>query len=199
MQASILLGSRSAPPPAPRPLRPPPSCVSTTGCRTPPDPLGFEFVQKSPAGCAALRIISSASARSRTELRESAAACGSFIKPAQVVGVAPHVIESAHSGIGIRERRDIAAIQNRLARRHFRSAHPARQDRFAVQPGQRPQLLRRSVWDPSFAWGARITSTPSRIRDPWPRSRPTGHTAPETRRRGCRSDCCGSSAAAGAV
>ena len=104
------------------------------------DPLGFEFVQKRPAGCAraANHIFGQ---RAIPHGFRSLRQCGSLIKPAQIVGIAPHIIESAHSGIRIRERRDIAAIENSLACRHLNAAHPARKDRFAVQPRQRPQLF----------------------------------------------------------
>ena len=66
----------------------------------------------------------------------------SFIKPAQVVGVSPHVSEGARRGIGIRKSRNAGGVENRCAFGHFIAAHPTCQQRFAGSVGERFHALR---------------------------------------------------------
>ena len=119
---------------------------------------------------------------------------GRLVQAAQVVAVAPHVVEDARGGVGIGEGRDVGAVQDLLAGRDVRAAHPARQDRLAVHLGVAASTARRSASGRS--WPAASGSPAGRrCSGPSRRSRAPWRSARARRRRGCRPGCCGSSAA----
>ena len=74
----------------------------------------------------------------------ASACCGNrrrFVEALQVVGIAPHVVEGAHGAVGKLERRNARLVQDLLAGRNFRAAHPTRQHRLAESLGVGLQLL----------------------------------------------------------
>ena len=79
----------------------------------------------------------------------ASACCGngrSLVHALQVVGVAPHVIEGAHRAVGKLEGRNAGLVQDLLAGRNLRAAHPTRQHRLAQPLGVRLQLLGDLGW-----------------------------------------------------
>src|SRR5918995_1759092 len=67
---------------------------------------------------------------------------GGFVDAAQVVRVLPHVRECSGCRIGVVERRDARAVQDRLPWRDGRPTHPARGPRLAFSVGVRPEPFR---------------------------------------------------------
>ena len=54
-----------------------------------------------------------------------------LVQAADVLAVAPHVVEGAGGGVGVGERRDAGAVQDRLAGRDLVAPHPTGQHRLA--------------------------------------------------------------------
>ena len=68
---------------------------------------------------------------------------GRLVEGAQVVAVAPHMVEHARRGVRVREGGQAALVQDVLAGGHRVAPHPAGQDGLVVVAGVGAQVLRR--------------------------------------------------------
>ena len=103
--------------------------------------LRFKFVQHAPPSSAHLlhdftHLAARAGGFRRLHQRRS------FIQPAQVVGISPHIGEGARRGVWIGKGRDARRVQDRGSFGDAVAAHPTGQQRLACRVRQRFQALR---------------------------------------------------------